>query len=148
MLSHSRTLRIEWGHCDPAGIVFYPRYFDMFEHSTALLLEHALGMRKHQIGATYPFDGHPLVSAQARFVLPTSYGDDVVITTSVVDLRRSSFDVRHLLTKDGALAVEGLETRVWVVRDPSRPGGFKSHPIPKEVAGKLRGQGGDAIAPA
>jgi 4-hydroxybenzoyl-CoA thioesterase len=148
MLSHSRAVRIEWGDCDPAGIVYYPRYFAMFDHSTSLLLEHGLGLRKHQISAAYPFDGHPLVSAQARFVLPTRYGDDVVITTSVMAVRRSSFDVRHLLTKDGALAVEGLETRVWVVRDPARPGGFKSQPIPEDVAGKLRGPGGDAIAPA
>jgi 4-hydroxybenzoyl-CoA thioesterase len=148
MLSHSRTLRIEWGDCDPAGIVFYPRYFEMFDHSTSLLLEHALGLRKHQISSAYAFDGHPVVATQARFLLPTRYGDDVVIATSLVALRRSSFEVRHLLTKEGALAVEGLETRVWVVRDPSRPGGFKSQPIPEEVAAKLRAQGGDAIAPA
>ena len=31
---NSRALRIEWGDCDPAGIVFYPRYFAMFDHST------------------------------------------------------------------------------------------------------------------
>ena len=27
MFSIRRTVRIEWGDCDPAGIVFYPRYF-------------------------------------------------------------------------------------------------------------------------
>ena len=35
-----------WGDCDPAGIVFYPRYFAMFDHSTVLLIEAALGIRK------------------------------------------------------------------------------------------------------
>ncbi len=34
MFSNTRTLRIEWGDCDPAGIVFYPRYFAMFDTST------------------------------------------------------------------------------------------------------------------
>ena len=28
MLINRRTIRIEWGDCDPAGIVFYPRYFE------------------------------------------------------------------------------------------------------------------------
>ena len=31
MLTNSRTVRIEWGDCDPAGIVFYPRYFAMIQ---------------------------------------------------------------------------------------------------------------------
>ena len=137
MLSHSRTVRIEWGDCDPAGIVFYPRYFAMFDHSTTLLIERALGMRKLAICETYAFDGHPVVGTQARFFIPTRYGDDVVIETSLTAVRRSSFDLRHRLTKDGALAVEGLETRVWVVRDPSRPGLFKSQPIPPQVVAKL-----------
>ena len=28
MLINRRTIRIEWGDCDPACIVFYPRYFE------------------------------------------------------------------------------------------------------------------------
>jgi len=43
MFMNRRTVRIEWGDCDPAGIVFYPRYMAMFDHSTVLLLEAALG---------------------------------------------------------------------------------------------------------
>ena len=29
MFSHSLRIQIEWGHCDPAGIVFYPRYVEL-----------------------------------------------------------------------------------------------------------------------
>src|SRR5271167_1149269 len=109
MLVNRRTVRIEWGDCDPAGIVFYPRYFAMFDHSTTLLIERALGMRKQQISNAYAFDGHPVVATQARFLIPARYGDDAVIETSLMAVRRSSFDLRHRLTKDGALAVEGFE---------------------------------------
>ena len=28
-MSYHRTIQIEFNHCDPAGIVFYPRYFEM-----------------------------------------------------------------------------------------------------------------------
>jgi 4-hydroxybenzoyl-CoA thioesterase len=147
MLSNSRAVRIEWGDCDPAGIVFYPRYFAMFDHSTTLLIERALGMRKREIRDSYAFGGYPVVSTQARFLIPTRYGDDAVIETSLMAVRRSSFDLRHRLTKDGALAVEGLETRVWVVSDPGRPGLFKSQPIPPEVVAKLTAGRDDSAAP-
>ena len=36
--SNTRRLTIEWGHCDPAGIVFNPRYFEFFDWSTGLLV--------------------------------------------------------------------------------------------------------------
>src|SRR3989338_531397 len=28
-MTYSRDIQIEFNHCDPAGIVFYPRYFEM-----------------------------------------------------------------------------------------------------------------------
>ena len=60
------------------------------------------------------------MATQARFLLPTRYGDDVEIESAFTKIGRSSFAIQHKLTLDGALAVEGNETRVWVVRDPSR----------------------------
>jgi len=137
MPSHARTVRIEWGDCDPAGIVFYPRYFAMFDHSTTLLIERTLGMTKHQLQAAHEFAGYPVVENRARFLLPTRFGDDVVIETSLTAVRRSSFDLTHRLSLDGALAVEGFETRVWAVRDPARPGRFKAEPIPPPLVARL-----------
>jgi 4-hydroxybenzoyl-CoA thioesterase len=138
MFTHHRTVRIEWGDCDPAGIVFYPRYFAMFDHSTVLLVEAALGMLKRQMYESYDFGGHPSVRTRARFLMPTSYGDDVVIESAITEIGRASFGLLHRLTKDGALAVEATETRVWVVRDMTRPGGFRAHPIPPEVVARFR----------
>ena len=46
MLTNIRNTRIEWYQCDPAGIIFYPRYFEIFDTSTTMLLERALGMTK------------------------------------------------------------------------------------------------------
>src|SRR5215472_7812013 len=70
MVSLTRTVRIEWGDCDPAGIVFYPRYVAMFDHSTTLLIEQALGARKHELCRIYAFDGYPVVENRARFLKP------------------------------------------------------------------------------
>ena len=112
MLTNRRDVRIVWGDCDPAGIVFYPRYFEMFDTSTTALFERALGMTKFQFVKAYNSVGYPMVDTRARFLLPTRYGDDVVIETTIMEIRRSSFDIRHRLMKDGELAVEGFETRV------------------------------------
>ena len=48
MFTNSRTVRIEWGDCDPAGIIFYPRYFEIFDTCTTALIECALGMNKFE----------------------------------------------------------------------------------------------------
>jgi 4-hydroxybenzoyl-CoA thioesterase len=136
MLVNSRTVRIEWGDCDPAGIVYYPRYFAFFDACTAALFERALGMTKHDYLKAYGFAGHPLVSTQSRFIIPTRFGDDVRIDSMITEFRRSSFDVSHRLHKHGALAVEGVETRVWVQGDAAN-GKMKGAPIPPEVIERL-----------
>ena len=140
MFMNRRTVRIEWGDCDPAGIVFYPRYMAMFDHSTVLLLEAALGLNKHQLYEKYDFDGYPMVETRARFLIPTRYCDEVVIETTVKEVRRTSFHVHHSLMKDGALAVEGFESRVWIVRDKERPGRFKPQAIPAEIVARLHAE--------
>ena len=136
MLVNSRIVRIEWGDCDPAGIVYYPRYFAFFDASTSALIERALGMTKHDYLKAYDFTGHPLVNAHSRFLIPTRFGDDVRIDTTVAKFYRSSFDVQHRLFKNGTLAVEGFETRVWVQGDPLK-GTMKGAPVPQAVIDRL-----------
>jgi 4-hydroxybenzoyl-CoA thioesterase len=129
-----RTLTVEWGDCDPAGIVFYPRYFAMFDASTAALFDAALGMPKIRWTARFGIVGIPMVDTRAKFSVPSAYGDVVTIESRVTGFRRSSFDVTHrLLKEDGALGVEGFETRVWVARDPGDPKRIRATPIPPEV---------------
>jgi 4-hydroxybenzoyl-CoA thioesterase len=137
MIVNTRSVRIEWGDCDPAGIVYDPRYLAFFDASTSSLLERALGMTKHQYLKAYDFAGHPLVNSHARFLIPTRFGDDVTIETTVTAIRRSSFDITHRLTKNGKLAVEAFETRVWVRGDPGGAQGMKSAPLPREVVERL-----------
>jgi 4-hydroxybenzoyl-CoA thioesterase len=135
--TNSRKVRIEWGDCDPAGIVFYPRYFAIFDSSTTALFERALGMTKFQFLKHYDSVGYPMVDTRAKFLLPTRFGDDVIVETAISELKRSSFSVTHRLMKDGQLAVEGFETRVWVGRDPTDPEKIKSKPLPEEMVRKL-----------
>ena len=139
MLTSTRKTRIEWCDCDPAGIIFYPRYFEIFDTSATMLIERALGMSKFEYLKAYAFAGHPPVDARARFRQPTRFGDEVTIETALVGLGRSSFKLEHRLSKAGVLAVEGFETRVWVVRAPGEPKRITSQPIPAEVIARFQG---------
>jgi 4-hydroxybenzoyl-CoA thioesterase len=141
MLTNTRTLRIEWGDCDPAGIVFYPRYFAMFDTSTAYLIERAAGMSKFDYLKHYKFVGHPIVETRAIFRVPTRFGDEVSIETAVVACGRSSIKIEHRLSKADVLAVEGFETRVFVAHDLDDPEKLKSQPIPPDLAARLTGGG-------
>lgn len=133
-LVNRRMVTIEWGDCDPAGIVFYPRYFAIFDACTAALFQAALGMPKIRWLDKYGIVGIPMVDTRAKFSTPAVFGDEVLVESRVAAFRRSSFDVQHKLLKaDGALGVEGFETRVWTIRDPADPRRIRSAPIPAEV---------------
>ncbi|HML06540.1 MAG TPA: thioesterase family protein [Xanthobacteraceae bacterium] len=137
MLTNTRSTRIEWSDCDPLGIIFYPRYFQIFEISTTVLIERALGVSKSEYLKTYDFAGHPLLETGARFRLPTRFGDELTIESALVACGRSSFKVEHRIIRAGVLAVEGFETRVWVVHDPDVPARMRPHPMPPEVLARF-----------
>jgi 4-hydroxybenzoyl-CoA thioesterase len=133
---NSRTVRIEWSDCDPAGIIFYPRYFEIFDASTAALFERALGMTMIEQLRHFDFAGYPLALTRAQFRRPTRYGDDVVVD-STVTFSRASFEVEHRLSLNGIVCVECSETRIWAARD-SATGDLKAHPVPGGVLEKFR----------
>jgi 4-hydroxybenzoyl-CoA thioesterase len=135
--SNTRRLTIEWGHCDPAGIVFNPRFFEFFDWSTAVLVEAALGLPKTRMIAAYDLVGIPLVDTRARFIAPARFGDEVAIESTFVSVKRSSFEVRHRLYNAGTLSVEGTEVRVWAGRDPHDPAGLKGKEIPPVVRARF-----------
>ncbi len=132
-----RQLTIEWGHCDPAGIVFNPRFFEFFDASTWLLFEAALGVKAQDLASVYNIVGIALVDARANFLKPAKFGDVVELASRISEFRRSSFDVEHKLSVNGALAVEGSESRVWAVRDKTDPDKIATAAIPPEVIARF-----------
>jgi 4-hydroxybenzoyl-CoA thioesterase len=134
MLTNKRLVRVQWGDCDPAGIVFYPRYFEMIDASTILLFEKATGLTKVKMLEKYNGAGLALLEARAEFKVASTYGDDIEIESEITEFRRSSFFVRHTVTKvGGPLGLIGYETRLWTVRDPDDPTRLKSGTMPAEI---------------
>jgi 4-hydroxybenzoyl-CoA thioesterase len=132
-----RQLTIEWGQCDPAGIVFNPRFFEMFDANSWMLFEAVLGVKPQDLAATYGIVGIALVDARANFLKPAKFGDSIEITSRIIEFRRSSFDVEHKISVRGELAIEGTETRVWAARDKSDPDKIKAIAIPLDVIARF-----------
>ena len=133
---HRQNLRIEWSQCDPAGIVFYPQYLTMFDAATGELFRRT-GLSASAMRRKYGIVGMPLVEQSARFFMPCRFDDEVVLESTVEEWGRSSFKVAHRILKDGALAVEGFEKRVWAAMDPAQPAKIKAERIPPEVIASL-----------
>ena len=132
-----RRLTIEWGQCDPAGIVFNSRFFEIFDSSSWQLFEAALGVKPHELAGTFGILGVPLVDVRANFLKPIKFGDVVDSTSRVSEFRRSSFDVEHRLSVNGELAVDGSETRVWTARSKDDPEKIGATAIPNDVIAKF-----------
>ena len=137
MLINRREIRVEWGDCDPGGIVYYPRYFEYCDACTNALFERA-GLPKPLLIQQYGIAGIPLVESSARYLLPSQFGDTLTVESSIAEWGRGSFSVHHRLMKEQELAAEIFEKRVWVRRTSDAPIRFKAAEIPAEVKEKFR----------
>jgi 4-hydroxybenzoyl-CoA thioesterase len=129
-LTSRKTIQIEWGDCDPAQIVHYPRYLAYFDACTTALFKKA-GLSKRQMLKTYEIVGIPLVDLRASFKAPSRFSDTVIVESAITEWRRSS--VRHRLFNKKVLAVECFEIRVWAAVSPRDPQRIESKPVPRKV---------------
>ncbi|MGB6481378.1 MAG: acyl-CoA thioesterase [Candidatus Sulfotelmatobacter sp.] len=131
-LTNRKAIQIEWGDCDPAQIVHYPRYLAYFDACTTALFKKA-GLSKRQMLQTYEIVGIPMVDLRASFKAPSRFSDTVIVESEITEWRRSSFCVRHRLFNKNVLAVECFEIRVWAVTSEGDLDRIESRPVPREV---------------
>jgi 4-hydroxybenzoyl-CoA thioesterase len=138
MLANRRSFMVQFGDCDPSGIVYNPRYFEWFDISVhALLAKGGLSMR--QMIEEFGADGIPMVDNRAKFFAPSRYGDEIAIESEVAKLHRCAFDLHHRLFNADKLAVEAFETRVWTVIDPQE-GRIRARPLPPAIIARFSGE--------
>jgi len=136
MFKNRLPIRVEFADCDPAQIVFYANYFRWFDNCTSALFR-AAGLPLLQLFKSHGVIGIPLVEARAQFFMPSRFGDELVAESCVTEWRKSSFVIHHKLLLDGALAMEGWETRVWAGAHPTEAHRLKGLPLPPEVIQRL-----------
>ncbi|WP_394226817.1 acyl-CoA thioesterase [Paracoccus marcusii] len=110
-MTYTRTIPIEFCHCDPAGIVFYPRYAEMVNHMVENFFLEVVG---HGFGPMMAAgQGMPTVALEMAFRKPSRLGDRLDWTLVVEHLGRSS--ARFLVR--GGDRVEARTTVIWMDRD-------------------------------
>ena len=91
-MGFSRARRIRFSDCDPAGIVFYPQYFVLFND----LLDEWFDTVWTQGFADYVVRsrfGEPTVRLEADFKSVSRMGDDVILTLNVIRIGERSFEL-------------------------------------------------------
>jgi 4-hydroxybenzoyl-CoA thioesterase len=85
---------IRFNHCDPAGIVFYPRYYGLLHEAQEDWLAH-MGFPEHTI--INGGHGVPIVNMQTDFMGMSRFGDEVSIDVDLWKLGNSSIGMRYCL---------------------------------------------------
>lgn len=137
MLTSRRTIRVEWGDCDPAGIVHFPRYFGWLDACTSALFDLA-GLTKEAFAEQYGPVSIPIVDTHATFYKPSSYGEDIAVESTITRWGKTSFNVQHKVIRPDGLAAEITEVRVWTLPEKNgAPYAIKPHPIPPDVIARF-----------
>ncbi len=101
-------------HCDPAGIVFYPRYFEMINDFVEAWFDQALGASFHALH-TQGGIGTPTASVQCDFAAPSRWNDILIQHLHVQRLGGASVNLAFAFTgEDGSLRLSGRMTVVTI----------------------------------
>ena len=114
-------ITVEFNHCDPAGIVFYPRYFEMVNATVERFfaaLGWSFGKMHLDMGC-----GVPLVKIAAEFPAPSRLSDDLRFSLALRRIGRASADamieavcgreVRMVVSLTMVWIGPGLKARAW-----------------------------------
>ena len=126
----SCKIRVDWGDCDPAGIVFYPNFYRWMDRGFWLLLE-SKGLTLEILRSRYKSLGGPLVDTGARFISPARPGDNLTVNIQIKHWGEKSFRVEYRFSRQALPIAHGFEVRVWGILQ--QDGSIKSGSIPKEV---------------
>ena len=128
-MSYTREIQIEFNHCDPAGIVFYPRYFEMTNSVVENFFADVVGRSFASMhrGAE---NGVPTVSLAAEFVAPSRLGDKVLFSLKIEKLGRSSVSLKIEGHMGAELRLRVALVLVWI-------DGMKSAAWPEAMRARL-----------
>lgn len=121
--------RVRFSHVDSAGIVFYPRYFELYNEVVEDWFADALGCTFAQLITRYGA-GVPTLKIECQFSAASRLGDDLEYELELVQLGRSSFTVEIAARHEGELRLRGSSTLVFSRVIDGRP---QAETLPAEL---------------
>lgn len=110
-MQFEKPQKVLFRHCDPAGIIFYPRYFEMVNDLVEAFFDEALGWPFEQV---LEDAGVPTAEIRLRFTAPSRHGDHLRLCLRVARLGRASLGLEFHAYCGTELRFEGESALVHV----------------------------------
>jgi len=130
-------IKVEWAHCDFAGIVFYPTFYIWFDQGTERLFA-ANGLSYAELREDFGIDGMPLLETGTTYKNAAKLGSDLTITSWIDAWEGKTFLIKHrIMHADGREALEGFERRIFVIKDPAMERGMRAVEMPEDLRARF-----------
>ncbi|HTT38563.1 MAG TPA: thioesterase family protein [Burkholderiales bacterium] len=110
---------IRFSHCDPAGIVYFPAFFDLAHATMEDWFRDGLGQPLPELIRDRR-TGTPTVSIAAEFLKPLRMGDTLRFELRVLKLGNASVQLGYTGKKDGVEHLKLQQTIVFMQLDAAR----------------------------
>ena len=131
--THVYPVNVQFGDCDPAGIVFFPN-FSRWMDEASLAFFMACGVPPwRELVKTRGIIGTPLLEIHTKFMRPATYGETIQVHTSVEEWAAKTFRHRHTVRRGDTVLCDGTEVRAFCIRDPENPERIKAIPVPEDI---------------
>lgn len=131
MATFTTRQKIMFQHCDPAGIVFYPRYVEMFNAVVEEWFERGLGRSFAELVMERK-KGVPTAHLEVSFKAPSRLGEVLELSLAVTKLGGSSVTCAIEASCEGEARIGGTVTLVHI--DGAR---MRSEPWPDDLRAKI-----------
>ena len=118
--------KIRFGHVDPAGIVYYPHYFDMFNGVVEDFFDDCVGASFQAMRSQFRVVT-PLRNIEADFIAPCRIGDKLDLALTLVKVGHTSL---RLLIEGGVNGSPRLAAKLAIVFVSSDDGRAVEPPLP------------------
>lgn len=129
-------VKVMFGDCDPAGIVFFPNFSKWMDAASLHFFVECGVPPWRELVKTTGIIGTPLLEINTKFMRPATYGQTLQVYTCVEEWRDKVFIQKHVVKRGEDLLCEGRETRAFVIHPPGEPDRIKAIPIPADIRAK------------
>ena len=130
-MAYRTEVPIRFSNCDPAGIVYFPEFFDLINSlvedwfTIGMETSYADLMMRQHIGT-------PTIDIQCEFIKPCRYGEHLVLELAVTHVGRTSFHLTETGTVAGELRWRTRHKLCFLSTETYRP-----VPIPEGLRQKM-----------
>ena len=128
-------VQVRFGDCDPAGIAYFPRFFEWFHEAMEAWFDDALGRPYHEVLRRH---GFPAVHTECDYAAPCRFGDRITVELRLGALGQSSLRLDYTVRgAEGGVRASAHTRVVMIGTDPTLPDHLRSVPIPDDLRARL-----------